>query len=369
MIIGIDGNEANTTKRVGINEYAFQLLTCLEKLPEAKQHEFIIYLKDEPLSTLPKERAGWRYKVLKGGGLWILKTLMPHLLLSKNKPDIFFSPSHYAPPILTIPSVVSITDLGYLSKIEQFRKYDYLQLKYWGALSMLRAKKIIAISESTKADIAKHYPKLKDKVEVTHLAYSKDIFKKNISPQEISRVKKKFQITKPYILFLSTLKPSKNIEGLIEAFSLLENKNDLQLVIAGKKGWLYESIYNKVQFLGLEDQVIFTDFVDENDKPGLVAGAQVFAAPSFWEGFGIHVLEAMAVGTPVVVSQEGSLSEVVGQAGVYVDPKNPASIALGLAKALKERNELIKKGLAQSKKFDWEKTAKLTFKILRSVVN
>lgn len=364
MIIGIDGNEANTTKRVGINEYAFQLLSALEKLPESKKHEFVIYLKNEPLKTLPKERPGWEYKILPGRGVWILKTLMPHLLFSKHKPQVFFSPSHYAPPVLPMPLIISIMDLGYLSKIEQFKKYDYLQLKYWGALSMFKAKKIIAISESTKNDIAKYYPKLKDRIEVTHLSHSKELFKPNISTSQITRVKNKYKITKPYILFLSTLKPSKNIEGVVEAFSLLENKNNLQLVIAGKKGWHYENIFNKVQFLELEKQVIFTDFIPEADKPALIAGAEVLAAPSFWEGFGIHVLEAMAVGTPVVVSSEGSLPEVAGQAGIYVEPKNPASIALGLTRALKDKKELAKKGLAQAEKFNWEKTAEETIKII-----
>ena len=111
MIVGINGNEANTTKRVGINEYAYQLLCALEKLPESKDHEFVIYLKEDPLKTLPKERIGWKYKILPGRGVWILKTLMPSLLFSKNKPQVFFSPSHYAPPILSMPSVISITDL------------------------------------------------------------------------------------------------------------------------------------------------------------------------------------------------------------------------------------------------------------------
>ena len=223
MRIGIDGNEANTLKRVGINEYAFQLLCALEKLPETKTHKFIIYLKEEPLGSLPKERLGWKYKILPGHGIWILKTLMPHLLLVREKPQVFFSPNHYAPPILTMPLVVSIMDLGYLSKFQQFRKYDYFQLKYWTALSMFKARKIIAISNSTKDEIIRYYPKLKNKIAVTHLSYDKKIFKNGIAKSQIERIKKKYNITKHYLLFLSTLKPSKNIEGIIEAFSLLEN--------------------------------------------------------------------------------------------------------------------------------------------------
>ena len=116
----------------------------------------------------------------------------------------------------------------------------------------------------------------------------------------------------------------------------------------------------------IKDRVIFTDFVGEEDKPALIAGASVFTSPSFWEGFGIHILEAMAMGTPVVCSREGSLPEVGGEAVVYVDPRDPASIAWGIREALKNRDELMVHGLAQAKKFSWEKTASETLAILES---
>lgn len=363
MKIGINGNEANIDNRVGVNQYAANLLIALEKL---KKHEFVIYLSSQPGSHLPKERVGWTYKVLPGRGLWIISTLMPYLLLTGKKPDVLFTPSHYSPPIATIPTVVSVMDLGYLVTSEQFRKRDFLQLKYWTAWSINHAKKVIAISESTKREIAKYYPLAEKKTVVTHLAYDDKTFRLTIPKAKVDKVRKKYGIEGDYALYLGTLKPNKNIEGIVRAFGKLSSL-PLILVIAGKKGWLYDQIFKLVEENNLTNGVIFTDFIPEEDKPALVSGASVFVSPSFWEGFGIHILEAMAVGTTVVCSKAGSLPEVGGSAVVYVDPENPSSIAEGIRQALLNHDELKKKGLAQAKKFSWEKTARETLAVLESV--
>ena len=260
-------------------------------------------------------------------------------------------------------------DLGYLNYSEQFKKYDFWQLKYWTAISLYVSKHIIAISNSTKSNIVRHYPFTSKKISVTHLGYDKTRFNTNISSEDVRRVKKAHSIVGDYILFLSTLKPSKNIEGLLEAFLDVKNQfTDITLVIAGKKGWLYKSIFKKVEKLDLQKSVVFTDFVDEKDKPGLIKGARVFVLPSFWEGFGLDPLYAMALGVPVVVSNKGSLPEVVGNAGLLVDPEKPEDIAEKIKKVLSmnkiEYNKLVDKGLKQAKKFSWEKTAKKTLDIL-----
>jgi glycosyltransferase involved in cell wall biosynthesis len=374
MIIGIDGNEANIEKRVGVNQYAYEILCGIAKLQDEwkNRHRFIVYLKKKPLPDLPKETKFFKYKVISGGGLWILTKLVPNLIFDKEKPDLFFSPSHYIPPFVPMPRICSIMDLGYLEFSEQFKKYDYWQLKIWSAYSIFASKYVIAISNSTKSDIVRHYPNASSKIRVTHLAYDKSKFSLNISSEDVRRIKKRYSIVSDYVLYLGTLKPSKNIEGLIEAFSQTTNrKSPITLVIAGKKGWLFEPIFEKVKKLGLENKVIFTDFIVEEDKPALIAGAKVFCLPSFWEGFGLDVLNAMACGVPVVVSEIGSLPEVVGEAGIYVDPEETKSIAGGLKKVLSmdnlEYNKLVKKGLAQVQKFSWEKTARETLKILEEI--
>ncbi len=365
MLIGINGNEANIQNRVGVNQYAASLLTALEKLPASRKHDFIVYLSSDPGDHLPKSRNGWNYKILSGGGLWIISTLMPFLLVTSKKPDVLFTPSHYSPPISSIPTVVSVMDLDYLNTRDQFRLKDFIQLKYWTAWSIRQAKKIIAISESTKKEIIVHYPMAKNKIVVTHLGYDKAKFKVQKSKVQIDQVKKKYGIEGDYVLYLGTLKPNKNVEGIVKAFAQLQSL-PLTLVIAGKKGWLYEQIFKLVEENNIRDRIVFTDFVKEEDKPALIAGAGVFASPSFWEGFGIHILEAMAMGIPVVCSREGSLPEVGGKAVVYVNPHDPISIAWGIREALKNHDELRESGLVQVRKFSWEKTATQTLQILES---
>lgn len=370
MIIGIDGNEANIKNRVGVNSYAFEVIWGLYNLNQRlRKHKLIVYLKNSPLSDLPKETKNFKYKIISGGGAWILTKLTPHLIVNPEKVDILFSPSHYTSPFLTIPRVCSIMDLGYLESSGHFEKKVLWQLKYWTAISVLVSKRILSISEATKKDIVRHYPFASKKITVTHLGYNKEIFNKNIPMKLVRRVKNRHTIVGDYILYLGTLKPSKNVDGLIEAFGCLKHHtSNLKLVIAGKKGWMFEEIFKIVKKLNIKDKVIFTDFIDEKVKPALIAGAKIFVLPSFWEGFGLDVLSAMAVGTPVVVSKIGSLPEVVGDAGVYVDPKDVNSIAQGIKKVLNmnkiEYNKMIERGFAQVKKFSWEKCAKQTLEAL-----
>lgn len=373
MRIGIDGNEANISNRVGVNQYAAELLCSLERLPYAQKHEFVIFIKDNPLPHLPKERPGWRYTVLPGRGFWVLRTLAPYLWGLKEKPDVLFTPSHYTPPFLPFPMVMSVMDLGYLRFPRQFRKYDLYQLKYWGQWSMRRAEKILAISESTKQEIADHYPWAADKVLVAYPGYDKERYDpKRVDANMVKRVRSKYGIREEYVLFLSTLKPSKNLEGLLEAFASFPEKDRFQLVVVGKKGWLYQKVFEKVKELGLEERVVFTDFIPEDDKAPLVKGAKLLASPSFWEGFGMHVVESMALGTPVVVSNAGSLPEIVGKVGIVVDPYDSSSIAKGLEKVVSlsrtEYNKLSRQLIDQAKKFDWEKTAAQTIQVLEEVV-
>jgi glycosyltransferase involved in cell wall biosynthesis len=378
MIIGIDGNEANIKNRVGVNTYAYELLKNMAKLQDSgkNDHKLIVYLKNDPLNDMPEQTANFKYKIIPGGGMWILTKLMPRLIFNSDKLDVFFSPSHYLPPLASMPRICSIMDLGYLEFSEQFTKKVFWQLRYWSAISIYVSKAVIAISNSTKRDIVRHYPFAEHKTYVTHLAYDVNQFNKEISEKDVRRVLNKYSIVDDYVLYLGTLKPSKNIEGLIAAFqSVITNYqlpvNNLKLVIAGKKGWMFDTIYKKAKDLGLSDKIVYTDFIPEEDKAGLIAGAKVFVLPSFWEGFGLDALNTMASGVPVVASNVGSLPEVVGEAGIMVDPNSIDSIAEGIASVLSatklEYNSIVEKGFSQVSKFTWEETAKKTLEIIENV--
>ena len=370
MLIGIDGNEANIQNRVGVNQYAFEILWGIARAHDgwSKKHRVIVYLKNNPSEDLPPAKKAFSYKVISGGGVWIVSKLMPYLLFSSEKPDVFFSPHHYTPPISVVPLVCTIHDLGYLKFSGQFKKYDFWQLKYWSAWSIYISKHIISVSNSTKEDIVRHYPFASNKTTVVHHGYDMVRFNRLINIEDVRRIKKKYAIVNDYLLFLGTLKPSKNIEGLLSAYKLLKKDfREVSLVIAGKKGWLYDSIFAKSKSLGLGD-VIFTDFISEEDKPALIKGARAFVVPSFWEGFGMDVISAMAVGTPVVASSAGALPEACGRATVMVDAYSPESIAEGVKKVLSmgksQYNRLIEEGFVQSAKFSWDKAADETLKIL-----
>jgi glycosyltransferase involved in cell wall biosynthesis len=376
VVIAIDGNEANIENRVGVNIYAFELLKAIYKLQDELKgrHRFLIFLAQKPISDMPKEvKNFWEYQILPAKNLWVLTRLMPRLWLNKPRVDFLFSPSHYTVPILTIPRACSIMDLGYLKFSGQFEKKVFWQLKLWTAISVIVSKRIIAISQKTAEDIVRHYPFTSKKIRVTHLGFDRQRFNHRISANDVRRIRERYHIVDDYILFLSTLKPSKNVDGLLHAFALLiRDFPRFKLVIAGKKGWMYEQIFKKVEKLSLGEKVVFTDYVFEGDKPGLMAGAKVFVCPSFWEGFGLIALESMAVGTPVVVSNTASFPEVVGKAGILVDPKDSESIASGIKRVLKmslrQYNKLVSAGIVQANKFSWEKTARETIKVFEELL-
>lgn len=373
MRIALIGYEANVPYRVGSNQYAFEIIRALACL--SKHHDFTVYLPTPPLSHLPKENPGWLYRLTGPKKFWNLLGLPWGLYRQKPRPDVVFSPGHYSPPFSPAPLVVAIMDLGFLRSPEQFKKTTFYKLKFWTEFSVRKAAHILAISRFTADDIIKTYQIDPKKVTVTSLGYDRERFHIQKNKSIIVKVKRKYGVWDDYVLFLGTLKPSKNIEGLLEAFKIVKslkskvksNKENLKLVLAGKTGWLYKPIYEKVKKLGLEEEVVFTGFVKENDVPFLMAGARVFCLPSFWEGFGIPVLEAMASGVPVVASEVASLPEVVGKAGILVDPKDSENIAWGISKALEEREKLVALGLSQANKFSWERCGQQTLAVLENI--
>jgi len=371
--IGIDGNEANRENRVGVNAYAYEVMKGLHRMQsEDTLVHYTIFLREEPRTHMPKENAFWKYHVLAGGSLWIVRTLTPYLIRHRHDFNVFWSPNHYTPPVPIVPLVCSVMDVGYLESSGQFAKKDYWQLKLWTAWSLIVSKRILVISESTRKDVKKHYQFVSEKLKTTLLGYDSSLFNTSIKQEQITQVKKKYGLEE-YILFMSTLKPSKNIECLLHGWSLVFHEfPKTKLVIAGKKGWLFESIFETVKKLSLTESVIFTDFVLEEDKPGLIAGAKIFVLPSYWEGFGIDVVSAMACGVPVIVSDRGSLPEVVGDAGIIINPDSANTIAEAMKKVLsasqKDYNQMVKDGIFRARQFNWDETARKTQEILISTI-
>ncbi len=372
MIIAIDGYEANVEKRVGVSRYAFYIIKGLSSI--SKNQIVRIYLPEPPASDFPLENPSWKYMVRKPKKLWTYLGLPLSLTLDKPPAEVIFSPTHYIPRFTSIPRVMAIMDLSYLKFPELFKTKDLYQLVHWTRYSAHHAKKILTISEFSKHDIIDEYKIPSERVVVTYPGLS---LHTAMGTSSSDKVKSKYNIGDTYILSVGTLQPRKNFVRLIEAFSQIRKrvatpKVQPQLVIVGKKGWLYDDILAAPARFGVDQHVRFLDFVPDEDLAMLYRGAVCFALPSLYEGFGLPVLEAMSNECSVVVSATSSLPEIAGSAGIYVNPESSKDIGKGLETAFRERGkavarERIRKGLEQIKKFSWEKAARKTLEVLESV--
>jgi glycosyltransferase involved in cell wall biosynthesis len=369
MIIGIDANEANVAQRVGSNQYAYEILRYLEKLDHKNQ--FTIYLKDKPQSDLPQERSGWHYRVFGPKPLWTQWRLPLDLIFTYPRPDVFFTLGHYAPRISPIPTVIAIMDLAFLHFPELFLKKDTTKLTNWTRYSAKHARHIITISANSKKDIANYYDIPVTKISVAYPGFDQPAARPPTTTS-INRITKKYNLSEDYILYLGTLQPRKNLVRLLQAFEALPAEfKDIFLVIAGKRGWLYQKFVHQLNLSPKKDRVRLTGFIEEDDIPALYAGAKCFCLVGLYEGFGIPALEALVYGTVPVVANTASLPEVVGQGGITVDPYSIKSISQGLEKALKlsskERRQLITAGRQHIRQFNWAKSAQKILEVVYEV--
>lgn len=386
--IAIDGNEANVAHPVGSNVYAQEILKALEKATQVatKDHQQIdctVLLSGPTSSALPPARDYWRYEQVSPAGFFTQYGLPMYLFRHRREFDVFFTPGHYAPRACPIKYVSSVMDTGYLTFPDHFKKKDLLQLTNWTEYSVKHAQKIVAISQATKKDVVKHYQKDPTDIVVAYpslppaASNTKDVLPK-------SKLNSRFDVSDDYIVYIGTLQPRKNIINLIEAFErvtrTLESQkinqktklrskhrsskgpvDSLQLVLAGKAGWLADPILTRIARSPFTDRIITPGFVSELEKRSLLKHACCSALVGLHEGFGIPALESMAVRTIPVVSKTSSLPEVVGKAGILVDPTSVISIANGLQKAVllttAGQRTYTRHMLSQVRSFSWEKSA------------
>lgn len=368
LTIGIDGNEANVSRRVGSNTYAYHLLKTLHSFNLS--HKFIIYLKDTPLHDMPPATENWQYRVIPMRRFWSYIRLPWELLTTSPRPDVFFNPGHYVSPLLTMPTAIALMDLAYLTHPKYFTDTDLSKLRRGTKISVSKAAHIFTISQHSKNDIIRYYQYPSSNITLTYPGIDHQLFTFPQLDTDINRVKNTYNTGEKYILYVGTLQPRKNLINLIKAFSLITDK-DYKLVIAGKKGWMYEDIYQYVIDQGVDRRVIFTDFFPESDLPALMAGARLLALVSLYEGFGIPVIEAAAVGTPSVVSSVSSLPEILGSAGIKVNPHDADDIAKGFDQIInlndKQYNQLVDKAIQHAHLFRWEHAAQQVIQVLESL--
>ncbi len=270
--------------------------------------------------------------------------------------------NYIVPPGVGGKTVVTVHDMVYRAYPETVRGRTKQMLDVGLVRSMERADRIVTDSEFSRLEIGKYYPQFTEKIRVVPCGVDVERFHPVTDAAELRRVQTAYGVGETYFLYLGTLEPRKNLERLIDAYAAFCRDFDEppQLVLAGAKGWLYDSIFRKVQALGLQERVIFTHYVAEEDLCALMSGALAFTFPSLYEGFGMPPLEAMACGTPVLVSDAASLPEVTGEAAVYVNAEDTASLADGLRQLFTDetlRARLRTDGLARAKQFTWENSA------------
>ena len=355
--IGIDARMYGYAQ-TGIGNYIRHLLEYIFK--QDTENNFVIFLMSDEYDDfiLPNERIR-KVKVSAKWYSWKEQFLFPFQLY-KEKLDLMHF-THFNSPILYFrKSIVTIHDVtpfffpGHKMK-SLVRKIGFRAVFF---SSVKKATKVIAVSQSTKNDIVKHFKIKETKIKVVYEGADEQ-FRVINNDEEIENFKKKYNITKPYIFYTGVWRNHKNLVGLIKAFGILKKKYNLDynLVLGGKEDSYYPEVRKTWEKLGLGDDIIRTGFIDQEDIPLFYNVAKAFVIPSFYEGFGLIGLEAMACGTPVISSNTTSLPEILGDAAIYFDPKNSEEMAEKIRLVLTDEklyNELRKKGFQQLEKYDWE---------------
>jgi len=375
--IGIDISRT-VEEATGVGYYAKNLVHALAKVDS--ENDYLLYgifydcypkeWKKAPVPKSPNFRLHQEHSLS-----WFVKKRWENGGRYKEKLlgeiDLLHSTAYTMPLVSHLKVVVTIHDLSCFTHPQHHTEANYQFVTRNVHQAARRASFIIADSENTKREIIRFLHVPEERVEVIYLAAG-EAFNEKCSPESITQIKNKYGIRKPYLFALGSVEPRKNVGSALIAFkALIEiRKIDYQFVIAGGKGWKNEAFYQLLKKLNIDDYLIFTGYVPEEDLPALYQGAEIFVYPSFYEGFGLPVLEAMASRVPVITSNTSSLPEVAGDAALLVNPIEifelyEAMEALATKPQLRE--ELKVKGKEQSKNFSWEKTAVETLEIYRKM--
>jgi glycosyltransferase involved in cell wall biosynthesis len=293
--------------------------------------------------------------------------------MALRPPDLLFVPAHVLPIWSPQRAVVTIHDLGYLHypAAHPLSRRLYLRLSTrWNAW---RATRILADSEATRRDIITYCKVPASKIDVVYLGVSPR-FAPVEDPVLVQSTTARYGIQSPYLLYVGTIQPRKNLLRLIDGWAAYVTSTPatpVTLVIAGKRGWLTEEIERRAVERGIAHRVRFTGYVDDDHLPALLSGAVAFLLPSLYEGFGLPVLEAQACGTPVLTSTTSSLPEVAGDAAILVDPTDTGAIRHGIARLIEDndlREQLRARGLARVAGWTWERTAQQTLATLEAAL-
>lgn len=307
---------------------------------------------------------------IKGSSDRIITEQVKLLKLYKNY-DIVHFLDYATPALYKGKKIATIHDMAMHTMKDKYTKGQVLTKTTLLKNTIKNADKLICISEFTKKELLKYYPNVDEsKIEVVYNGFEYNEI--DLTQETVDTTLNKFNITKDYLLFVGTLSPHKNIERIVEAFNKVRNEGyDYQLVICGKKGWLYEDIFKKVKELKLEKEVIFTDYVTDEELEVLYKNTKLFVFPSLYEGFGFPPIEAMARKVPVLTSREGALPEVVDNAAIFCNAYNSSNIANKIIDIIIDKNlkiQMIENGKIRVSKFSWVNLSKKIQNIYKNLL-
>ncbi|MCQ9205359.1 MAG: glycosyltransferase family 4 protein [Omnitrophica bacterium] len=362
MKIGIDAREIQD-KMTGISRYLTGFLKHISSSP----HEYFLYYSQVPQNKLNYPKA--QVRILKGKQFVWDHILLPKAL-AKDHIDLFFSPYYKRPWSLKCKSIVTVHDINPLF----IRSYSFFYKHYFKTIlrrSLSCADYIMVVSRYVKDELIELFNADPEKIIVNYNALDKSFITANSDAFE-SRVLEKYKIKTDYILYVGNLMPHKNVSLLIKAYSGLPKglKDKYKLVIAGGRNWTYQQQLELSRELGLENSIIFAGFIDDEALASIYRRASLFVFPSLREGFGFPPLESMGCGIPVVASRATSLPEIIGDAGILVNPSDVGGFTKAMEKVLNDeslQNELAERGLKRAKEFSTEKMAAVLFSVFEKL--
>lgn len=358
MIIGIDASKITKKEKTGIDNTAYQIISNLIKIDF--KNKYYLYTR-ESLESKIKNNVNVIEKLIPFPKFWT-RFRLP-LALFRDKPDAFLALTSGMPAMSPKKSIILIHDLAFKYFPEAYSKIEQMQQEMAIQTAISRASTIVVTSEANKKDFLAFYSFPEKQIRVVPLAYDKAAFKK-IEFKDVMGIKGK------YFLFVGRLEARKNVVNIVKAFQEFKNGTGSghKLVLAGKPGYEYEKVVKQIESdKKVKNDIVMPGFINAENLPDLYAGAEALIYSSLYEGFGIPILEAFAVGTPVITSDVSTIKEVAADAAILVDPKNTSEIATAMESIItnsKLRNDLVQKGLKRSGQFDWFLTAEKFKKIL-----
>lgn len=359
-------------QRSGIGVYTYEISKRLKNSNDITYYGNILDFADLHRSKEELAELSYKINLNKSISYSIYRRIWDFLPFSyntffKDKSDIYHFFNYIVPPNINGIVITTIHDLAYIDYPETLDPKNLKRISNSIEYSVKRSKFIVTISKYSKQRILDNFDIDENSIKIINPS-----FEKLNSFIDFNIIKNKFNISSSYILYVGNIEPRKNIVRLIESFYHLKKQNLINqaLVIVGGNGWLYKDVFKKVLSLNLQNDIIFTGFVSKEEKASLYKNADLFLFPSLYEGFGIPILEAMSLGTPVVCSNTSSMPEVGGNAAFYVNPLSVEDISAGILKVLSDsslQKDMIDEGYRQIKKFSWDESAKKLEKLYLSI--